>query len=156
VNRAKPASSQHAPELANHEIVALAVYLLGGSTKPIETEDIAVKANQMAPGRFTWTKYRNQINLEIVRVYLSDAKKPSKGAYLDGSGNEGWSLTPRGLAFAREHAKRFSSSALTRAKRRPGAFQSGSDPCKTALTCIGDQGVIHRGNREKYKKLVYK
>lgn len=89
---------------ANHEIVAIAVYLLGGRTRPIDTEDIAVKANELAPGRFTWRKYRDQINLEIIRVYLSDAKKQSKGSYLNGTGTDGWLLTEAGLSFAKEHA----------------------------------------------------
>jgi hypothetical protein len=40
--------------LSNHEIVTLAVYLLGGDTQHVDTEDIAVKANEIAPRRFTW------------------------------------------------------------------------------------------------------
>jgi hypothetical protein len=61
--------------LSNHEIVTLAVYLLGGDTQYLDTEDIAVKANEIAPGRFTWRKYSDQINIENVRAFLSDAKK---------------------------------------------------------------------------------
>lgn len=91
-------------ELANHEVVTIAVYLLGGEREPVDTEDIAKKANELAPGRFTWRKYKDQINLEVVRVYLSDAKKKTKGAYLIGSGNTGWSLSEAGLAFARATA----------------------------------------------------
>jgi hypothetical protein len=91
-------------ELANHEVVTLAVYLLGGEREPVDTEDVAKCANEIAPGRFTWRKYKDQINLEVVRVYLSDAKKKAKGQYLIGSGNTGWSLSVAGLAFAREHA----------------------------------------------------
>jgi hypothetical protein len=79
----------------------LAVYLLGGEREPIDTEDVAKRASELAPGRFTWRKYKDQINLEVVRVYLSDAKKKAKGAYLIGSGNSGWTLSEAGLAFAR-------------------------------------------------------
>lgn len=88
-------------ELANHEIVTIAVYLLGGEREPVDTEDVAKKANELAPGRFTWRKYKDQINLEVVRVYLSDAKKKAKGAYLIGLGNTGWTLSEAGLAFVR-------------------------------------------------------
>ena len=42
--------------LSNHEIVTLALYLLGGDTQYVDTEDIAVKANEVAPGRFTWRR----------------------------------------------------------------------------------------------------
>ena len=70
------------------QIVTLAVYLLGGDQKVIDTEDVAVKAYQLAPGRFSWRKYPDQVNLELVRVYLSAGKKPSRGAWLEGSGRE--------------------------------------------------------------------
>ena len=84
---------------SNHGIVTLAVYLLGGDSRPVDTEDVAVKVNEIAPGRFTWRKYADQINLEIVRVCLSDAKKHDKGSYLSGSGKDGWLLTTEGLLF---------------------------------------------------------
>ena len=41
-----------AKRLNNQEIVTLSVFLLGGDTALIDTEDIAVKANELAPGRF--------------------------------------------------------------------------------------------------------
>ena len=51
-------------ELASHEIVTIAVYLLGGEREPVDTEDVAKKANELAPGRFTWRKYKDQIKAE--------------------------------------------------------------------------------------------
>ena len=89
-------------ELANHEIVTLAVYLLGGDSHDVDTEDIAVKANELAPNRFTWKKYHDQINIDTVRKRLWDAK--NKGGFLNGSEKEGWLLTPAGLKFARKLA----------------------------------------------------
>lgn len=56
--------------LSNSETVLVAVYLLRGDSNSVDTEDVAVKANELAPGAFTWRKYRDQINLEIVRVVL--------------------------------------------------------------------------------------
>jgi hypothetical protein len=88
-------------DLSNHEIVTLAVYLLGGDTQYVDTEDIAVKANEVAPGRFTWRKYSDQINIENVRAFLSDAKKEKNGAFLRGAGKDGWLLTESGAAFAK-------------------------------------------------------
>jgi hypothetical protein len=58
---------------ANHELVTLAVYLLGGDSKPIDTEDVAIKTNELAPRRFTWRKYPDQINIDTVRKRLWDA-----------------------------------------------------------------------------------
>ena len=100
--------------LSNVEIVTIAIYLVGGDSRRIDTEDAAIKAAQIVPGRFTWKKYRDQVNLELIRVYLSDAKKSTHGAYIIGSGNAGWSLTPAGLSFARSASGRLvSQSAVT-------------------------------------------
>jgi hypothetical protein len=105
--------------LSNIEIVTLAVYLLGGDSRHVDTEDVAVKANEIAPKRFSWRKYPDQINLEIIRVYLSDGKKPSKGGYLIGSGREGWLLTSKGLDFAKGRAPRLTVIGQSQAPRSP-------------------------------------
>lgn len=86
--------------LANHEIVTLAVFMLGGDTRRIDTEDIAVKADEIAPGRFNWRKYPI-IDKETVRKRLWDASKPEKGGYLFGTEKEGWILTKAGLDYAK-------------------------------------------------------
>ena len=88
------------------ELVTLAVFILGGEEKRIDTEDVAMKAHELAPTRFAWRKYPNQINLELVRVYLSDGKSAEKGGYIEGSGKTGWTLTPSGLRWARETQRR--------------------------------------------------
>ena len=100
--------------LSNHEIVTLAVYLLGGDTRHIDTEDIAIKANALAPGRFTWRKYPGQINIENVRTFLSDAKKPKNGKYLSGAGKDGWILTSSGMDFAKQRLGDLGGSNLAR------------------------------------------
>jgi len=99
---------------ANHEIVTLAVYILGGESKEIDTEDIAMKVNELAPGRFNWRKYHDQINIENVRTFLSDAKKIKNGAYLLGSGKKGWLLTEKGVTFAKQNLKELNNTILTR------------------------------------------
>lgn len=88
-------------DLANHELVVIAAFLAGAQTEPADTEDIAVKANTLAPGRFCWRKYKDQINIETVRKRLWDATKAEKGGYLIGSEKAGWRLTKAGFDFAR-------------------------------------------------------
>jgi hypothetical protein len=105
------------------QVVTVAVFFLGGADKFVDTEDVAVKAAQLAPGRFSWRKYRDQINLELVRVYLSDAKKTAHGALVEGSGRRGWTLTSAGLRFARKIAPSLSVGALA---RDPNSAQAGS------------------------------
>jgi hypothetical protein len=99
--------------LSNQQIVVIAAYLVGGDSKRIDTEDIAVKANEIAPGRFMWRKYPQQINIDTVRKRLWDACKPSKGGYILGSEKEGWILTEAGVTFARK-----SVDAVTGSKKR--------------------------------------
>jgi len=104
------------------EMVTLAVYLLGGAQKAIDTEDIAVKAHQISPGRFSWKKYPNQINLELIRVYLSDAK--TKGDYVIGAGRTGWRLTQKGLAWAEKASTEIGKidTSRSRAQMRSGSI----------------------------------
>ena len=100
--------------LSNYEIVTLATYLLGGSSLVVDIEDIAVKASQIAPGRFAWRKYPNQINIDYVGSALREAKKPKNGSLLLGSSKEGWLLTEQGLAFAEGRAQELSHTDLAR------------------------------------------
>lgn len=109
------ASKAKEKNLKSFEIVTLAVYLLGGESKLVDTEDVAVKANELAPGLFTWRKYKDQISFDHVRRQLADARAKENVAYLVGSVPRGWQLTPKGLDFARslsdsfgEHSRRTS------------------------------------------------
>lgn len=104
------------------EIVTLAVYLCGGDVGVIDTEDIAVRANKIAPGRFTWRKYPDQINIELVRTYLSAAK--GRHGLLAGKGREGWSLTPEGLAWVKAEGKSFldEDQSRSREERKGGSI----------------------------------
>jgi len=100
---------------SNQEIVTIAVFLLGGASVPVDTEDVAMKANEIAPGRFTWRKYKSQVNIEAVRKRLWDAKRLES---INGSERSGWTVTQRGLRLAKElHPKldqvRFSEGRLS-------------------------------------------
>ncbi len=83
------------------EVAVMAIHLLGGATRSVDTEDAAMKCHELAPNLFSWQKYKDQINLELVRVSLSDAKKPKNGGLLSGSGREGWRLSSKGLDWIR-------------------------------------------------------
>lgn len=108
----------------NAELVIWAVSLLGGDQKRIDTEDVAAKAFQLAGNRFSWRKYPDQINLELVRVNLSNAKKPENGELLTGSGRTGWSLTRKGLTWIRSARSRLQAPGTNESQRR--ASRAGS------------------------------
>jgi hypothetical protein len=103
------------------ELVTVALYRLGGAKRAIDTEDVAVEAYRISPSRFSWKKYPNQINLELIRVFLSDAKK---NALVIGSGRTGWRLTQRGLKWSEEVSETVGEfdSARTRAQSRAGSI----------------------------------
>src|SRR5436190_9077717 len=102
LNKPTKKAEQRRHELANHELVVLAAYLAGAQSQSADTEDIAVKANELAPGRFTWRKYKDQINIDTVRKRLWDATKEERGGLLIGSEKTGWRLTKSGYDFAKK------------------------------------------------------
>jgi len=107
------ASSGSALErLSAWQLVVLAVARCGGAMKSVDTEDVAIAVHGLAPGRFSWRKHQDQINLEHVRVALSDAKKPKCGALLTGSGDAGWMLSAAGKAFVDSQPQRSSATAV--------------------------------------------
>lgn len=106
-------------KLSNHEIVTLAVYLVGGDVQCVDTEDVAIKANKLAPGRFAWRKYTDQINIKNVGTFLTDARKPKNGAYLVGSEKKGWILSEAGLKFAKQHLDTIADTDLSRQTINP-------------------------------------
>jgi hypothetical protein len=85
--------------LVNHQIVVIALSQIGGDSNFIDTEDIAIRVNQIAPGRFNWKKYPENIDLKIVSVSLFDARKPRLGGLVVGDTKIGWMLTPDGLKW---------------------------------------------------------
>jgi hypothetical protein len=89
----------HTEQLPNYQLVTIAVMLLGGDLDYVDTEDIAIKVNEVTPERFGWRKYPDRIDLDSVRVGLRDAKKPKNGGLLIGSNTDGWMLSPAGMRW---------------------------------------------------------
>ena len=92
--------------VSKREVVVLALEDAGGSTSAIDTEDVAKSAFALAPASFSWRKYDDQIDLDSVRVSLTDAAKPKYGAHVAGSVKAGWHITPAGLAWLTEAGAR--------------------------------------------------
>ncbi len=96
---------------SNIEYVAFAAYLLSAFEKPVDTEDVAIKAYEIAPERFCWKRYPEQINLAAVSKRLYDARLEKNGSLVDGSDKQGWILTQKGLCWAKGIASEFESVA---------------------------------------------
>lgn len=117
----KPMKVGRGETLPQSEIVTIAAYLLGAASKRIDTEDIAVKAHELAPGTFTWKKYKDQIDRELIYKHLWDLTNDRGGQYITGAKNEGWMLTLAGTTFAEKAVDKLEGSrpALRRKKEEP-------------------------------------
>jgi hypothetical protein len=113
-------------DIPNRELVVYALGLLDGDSKRIHTEDVAVKCHQLFPASFSWTKYPQYPDKDIVRVALTDARKKKYGALVEGRAGQkkglsaktkrnpipdGWILTQGGIAWVRENATRLDQMA---------------------------------------------
>ncbi|MEZ5963091.1 MAG: hypothetical protein R3F56_04510 [Planctomycetota bacterium] len=99
-------------ELTKREVVVVALHLLGGATRGIDTEHVAMKAFELAPGMFSWKHFADQVDKDLVRVLLFDARKSEFGAHVTGRVSQGWMLTEAGCEFAEAAAKRLGGGAV--------------------------------------------
>ena len=76
------------------EALLQTMFSIGGLQKNLDTEDIALKAFKISPQSFSWKKYRDYIDLNIVKVNLYLAKKKF---FISGNEKDGWMLTDKGL-----------------------------------------------------------
>lgn len=86
------------------DVVVLALYSLQGTTRIVDTEDIAIAAHLRAPKAFGWRKHSENIDLDTVRTSLRHEKE-SPNPRLDGSIRDGWHLTPAGQSWVAEQAE---------------------------------------------------
>jgi hypothetical protein len=96
------------------EMVVLALHRLGGASRSVDTEDVAIMTHELKPGWFAWKKYPERVNLELVRVALSDGKKKANGTLIEGSGRKGWRLSPNGLQWIIRNRERLEGTDLSR------------------------------------------
>jgi hypothetical protein len=83
-------------ELSNAQLAVIAVARLGGETRAVDTEDIAIELGKFAHKRFCWRKYPDNLDLHVVRVALADAKRVDP-PLLTGGIKDGWMLSLDGL-----------------------------------------------------------
>lgn len=98
MNRPRKVTPKELHRMSNVDVVLLATYLVGGALRAVDTEDIAVAAHKIDPTRFGWRKYPDQIDMERVRVRLSQARGDDK---LAGVHSKGWRLTHAGTTYVR-------------------------------------------------------
>jgi len=101
----------------NVDVVTYALAELQGGHKPVHLERIAVKAHELAPGSFRWDldEFADFVDKDKVRVSLTDAEKPEKGALVQGVGvrrkgqskrSDLWRLTANGAKWVLDNGER--------------------------------------------------
>ncbi len=85
--------------LSNIHLVTIALGNLDGHEKPVDSEDVAVHVNELAPGKFTWRKYPEYIDLQVVNQSLQDARRERNGSLVTGSSSKGWMLSADGMEW---------------------------------------------------------
>lgn len=98
-------------EISNMDIALYALYLLGGMTKKIPTEDITLKCFKLYPSRFSWILYPQYPDIEPTRKTLFDARSHKNGALVSGRHgitkenqiSDGWIFTPAGIKWIENH-----------------------------------------------------
>jgi len=112
----------------NWEMVVYALSVLGGESSRVHTEDVALKCHELFPDSFSWTKYPQYPDKDIVRVALTDARKRQHGALVDGRSGQrrgqsartgrrpvpdGWMLTNEGIDWLKRNLDRLTSYAAS-------------------------------------------
>jgi hypothetical protein len=72
----------------------------------VDTEDVAVAADALEPGKFKWQRCPDQIDMHTVRTCLL-TQAQGNGSYITGSLEAGWMLTENGVAFSKKHEEKF-------------------------------------------------
>ena len=89
----------------NRHFLTIAVGNLGGHERQVHTEDVALEADKLVPGRFAWRKYPHRIDINVVLQGLGDARRSRYDAHVAGSNVKGWMLSAAGqIWIKRLHA----------------------------------------------------
>ena len=112
--------------LTKPDLATYVVYLLGGDKNSVDTEDIAIKVNELVPDVFVWKKYPDQINLKLIEAFLYDAKKPRCGELLLGTSRQGWRLSSKGIEWIANSADELVQSQNFEGIKHSGS--AGTDP----------------------------
>lgn len=114
---------------SNIEIVIVVLAQLGGAKRKVHTEQIAAKAYELAPDRFSWSlpEYRKTgwPDKQAVRFALENEKRKENGRRVDGdtahgdSARDGWRLSPVGAEWIAANQDRILNSITAKASSIP-------------------------------------
>ena len=111
-------------DVTNVEIVLAVLDELGGATKFVDIEDVALGSYELAPDRFGWrTKKmpsRERVRMALVHANEHEQKRTGAVLVIQNKDLTAWKLTALGVAFVRENAPR-TKKATGRGRAVPNA-----------------------------------
>jgi hypothetical protein len=120
-------TSEAATEVSNVVLALAALDHLGGGTKFVDIEDVALEAFRAAPDRFGWRTKRQYPSWERVRTAFvhanqNEQRRGGKPLVISDTDGSAWKLTSEGVAFVRDNAAR--AESITGRKRAPASAAS--------------------------------
>lgn len=98
--------------LTKKDVTVVALSKLGGASTVIDTEDAAIAAHAIDRVAFGWKKYPERVDLDAVRTTLRHEGE-GKTPRIEGSIQNGWHLTPRGVEWAEANLILLGESTIT-------------------------------------------
>ena len=103
--------------VTNIELLSIAIHRIGRGIDPVDIEDLAIKAFELAPERFCWRNHTEMIDLRTVHNALTDEKK-AESALIAGDSRRGYRLTSAGAEYCIEKTEPSLDTARMGAGRR--------------------------------------
>lgn len=99
-------------KLTKKDVSVVALARLGGAATVIDTEDAAIAAHSIDQAAFGWKKYPERVDLDAVRTTLRHEGE-GKDPRIEGSIQNGWHLTPRGVEWIEANANLLQDAKIT-------------------------------------------
>ncbi len=113
--------------LSNIHLVTIALGNLDGHEQPVDSEDVAVHVNDLAPGKFSWRKYPEYIDLQVVNQSLQDARRERNGSLVTGSSSKGWMLSATGMEWFKNFGFESTNDVKGAVQYRRGSIMRSQD-----------------------------
>lgn len=139
---------------SNAQIATIAVAQLGGKEQSVDGEDVAIAVNRIAPGRFSWRKYPQYIDLAAVYDALNDAKKQRNGELILGSRKDGWMLSAAGISWIRKQ-KLVKGDIVQPSRTRRNASSENLAVEQTRMQMTQAYHLFHENRKEEISKEDY-
>jgi len=97
-------ASKQEERVTTMQLVLFALLRRGGDERFVSTDEVALEAFRLYPGKFCWDEYSHLPQWDRVRQWLSEAKKQKHGVLVEGYAGhrgQGWRLTAAGVRLLR-------------------------------------------------------